>query len=474
MKKRLAVILIIALLTLGCTPSEQVDNTSSVQSSQSTATTVQTASETTSQSGDETSSQTVDETTTETTSQSTDGWQLEQLVTTAAIEGLEDLPVILEHDPAELFVFPKINADLVAANNFNAIVDTFIVEAIRRHKDAYEYETYICVQYGYQAYLNDDILSIVLYSNDLSGQFDFNTNIINAINIDLTNDKVLSFEELADRLGYQDNLMAKMEGALIDYMATEDESKGDKDKRLAADFLWLWNMYYETDNSLPFLDEWFLSGEWLNDIDYPDMPDYSSIYNKKGLTGYLDGNGELHVLFFDAVFHFVLGGLEQIVDLNVSAADTTVEAVNPLYENAFGDSEGILGAAKFLTYLSDVNAEQNVDDFLALYDYRRDQFGEADLTIGYDNLIADERYLFVPTLSRTATLIRSVDDDMAYSYDLDYCLDNFMLNCNMSDLHPDTVIEMRYRDRVIVFSPTTSLMSGEMEVPDQLVLFPEM
>ncbi len=466
MKRRLAMILILALLTLGCTPSGAAAvNTSTTQTSEATTT------QTTEMPA---TSEPVTTETTEATSQATAGWQLANLVTPVKLEGLEDLPVILDHDPSELFVFPQINADLAAADDFNAIVDTFIVEAIQRHVDAYDYETYICVQYGYQAYLNDDILSLVLYGNDISGQFEFNNEIINAINIDLSNDEVLSFEALADRLGYQDDLIAKMEGALIDYMATEDAGRGDKNKRLAADFLWLWNMYYEADTSLPFLDEWFLAGDWLNDISYPAMPDYNSIYNKKGLTGYLDANGELHALFFDTVFHFDLGGLNQIVDLNVSAADATVETVNPLYENAFGDAEGILGAAKFLTYLSDVNAEQNVADFLLLYDYRRDQFGEVDLTIGYDNRFADERYLFVPVFSRTATLIRSVDDDMAYGYDMDYCLDNFMLNCNMSELRPDTVIEMRYRDRVVVFSPTTSLLSGEMEIPDQLILFPEL
>ncbi len=466
MKKQIVVILLLALLTLGCTPGQAIETTTTAQAiEQSSGEPLATT---------EAISQTVSETTTKVDSKTVNDWQLDELVTTTIIEGVEDLPVILDRNPVDLFIFPQINADLQSAETFNDFVDSFIFETAQRHVESYENEYYICTQYGYEAYLNDDILSVILYSKDASGQFGPESDVYNAINIDLTNDQILTFEQLAERLGYNDNLIAKMETAYIDYMAKQEDDQVIKERRLAADLLWLWNVYYEEDINLPFLDIWFYGGVDIDNLAYPYMPDFFSIYDKKDFTGYLDGNGELHGLLFDTAFMHDMTAIAIMVDLNVSAASEAITEINPLYENVFGDSEGILAAAAFMTYLSDTNANNNINDFLASYDYQRSAFGVVDLTVDIPERFADEVYLFVPAMQKTATIVRALNDDGSYGDYSDYALNDFLLNCNMSDLHPDTVIEMRYRDKVVSFSPTTSLLSGEMEVPDQLMIFPEM
>ena len=127
--------------------------------------------------------------------------------------------------------------------------------------------------------------------------------------------------------------------------------------------------------------------------------------------------------------------------------------------------EGELGGIAFLGYANNVYDEailREHDRYNAKYGY----FNEGD--ISFLESEGDEIYLIIPRYLGSRVTVEEYNDEDGKrgTILLDTAVAPFMFRCNLSDIHPNSLITLRSHDEEFSFNPCVSLMDSSIILPE--------
>lgn len=335
---------------------------------------------------------------------------------------------------------PYINLDLSGAKKFNQEMLEYTKEYILNDYEWGKEEELFCEPTSYYEYeLTDNFLSI-RFQYDM-GIFDVNS-LVKTYILDLETGEELELAKAINISGINKDFLGVVEGKIVEYY----------------------------DDSLRFYEE-FYENQSFFDYQGETLHNFWEDYYGGNFDFYLTGENELSLFLY---FQLPMGeGVSQI-ELEIKPEDLPLEEeINPVYEYlAKEDYNSYEGAVAFLGYNS-YDTLETIASKVETIIYDVGEEGKLSLSYFYKDLDdgsyivdGDEFYLLSGKYKNGVTkiypLVYDENSEVGFNQDPAFIYGpNCISFCNFSDIRPNTMVEFIYRDKVIEFIPSLSLMDSD-------------
>ncbi len=211
-----------------------------------------------------------------------------------------------------------------------------------------------------------------------------------AINIDLIEDKVLSFKELVNKRIDEKVIMNRMENTVLDYYSKKSFDDKYKRELIAGTLNWMWSEYY---NKETILNKWITHDD---EYGFKYIPDLDSIFSMHELTGYIDDSGKTHMIMltYDNSPDYYFYVTQYDLVLSDEDDDST----------SYPDSDQSIVEVKYLGDLSDSSKYNSLERLLDKHDCDVKHLVIMDINSAYSFEIDGDKKNVNKTKSKNAIL----------------------------------------------------------------------